>query len=515
MKNRFLRYFGCLLILAISVLAACRKDLGNYEYQEINDAQITNISDSYSSLRGSTLSIKPTLTFTQDDGSDTSKYTYSWYIIDQSSLPITKKQIAKTKSLNWAINFPSSTTAYTLLYEVKEIKTGLFFRKSAKLTITTNIADGWLVINDVNGKARLDFLNYIATTGEFQTYTDLLSTQSTLVLNGAPKFVYYWNRRDPYSFTIHKAIAVGTDQATNIINTQDGTFSKFANISTMMSSYSPAPYYAQNIASQASSYLAYLYDSNGELYFENATLSIAWGTRVNKTSAAVNFKISPFYAEAYRNGTTYALMFDIDNRRFMEHKSSNTSSSVPVPNGNVYTDNNVNVGNLNMDLVYMASTPALSSRTYAILKNSNNELFLTTIQCNSSTFTPLTWDKITTAPEMINATQFAIDPNEGYLMYLVGSKIYRYNISDKTNTMVLDMGTKKVSLIKYQKLTYLTTNARYVEYAGKLIVCTYDDANPSTTGEMNLYNVPNLNNALSLYKSFTGFGKIVSVSYRE
>ncbi len=515
MKNKYLRCFVCLFAMATCLLSACSKDLGNYEYQEINDGQITDIADSYSSLRGAVLSIKPTLLFTQDDGSDTTKYTYSWSIINQSSLPITKTLIAKTKLLNWPVSISASTTAYTLLYEVKEIKTGLIFRKSTFLNVTTNIADGWLVLNDINGEARLDFLNYISATGDFQAYTDVLSTQSTLKLNGSPKFVYFWNRRDPYSFAIHKAIAVGTDQATNIINTQDGTFSNFANISKMMSSYSPPPYYAQNIVSQASSYLAYLYDSNGELFFENATLQNSWGTRVNKTSAAVNFKISPFYAEAYKNSTTYALLFDLDNKRFMEHKSSNTSSSVPVPKGNVYSDNNVDPGNLNMDLMYMASTPALGSRTYAVLKNSSDELFLTTIQCNATTFTPLTWDKISTAPEMINATQFAIDPNEGYLMYLVGSKVYRYNISDKTNVMVVDMGSRKVSLIKYHKLTQLTTAARYVEYANKLIVCSYDEANPTVTGKMDLYNVPNLNNAVSLYKSFTGFGKIVSISYRE
>ncbi len=515
MKNKYLRHFSGLLVLTICLLAACRKDLGNYKYQEINDGQISNISDSYSLLRGEILSIKPTITFTQDDGTDTSKYTYNWYVIDQTALPVVKKQIAKTKFLNWATNIAASTTEYTLLYEVKEVKTGVMFRKSTKLTVTTNLADGWLIMNDINGKARLDFLNYIATTGDFQPYKDVLSTQSTLVLNGSPKFVYYWFRRDPFSNAIHKAIAVGTDQATNIINTQDGTFSKFANISTTITSYSPPPYYAQSITSQARSYLAYLYDSNGELFFENPAASYAWGTRVNKTSAAVNFKISPFYAEAYRTDMSYALMFDLDNRRFMEHKSTNTSSSIPVPKGNVFTDNNIDAGNLKMDLVYMASTPALSSRTYALLKNSSNELFLTTIQCSASAFTPLTWDKITTAPEMINATQFAIDPNEGYLMYLVGSKIYRFNISDKTNAMVLDMGAKKVSLIKYHKLTQQITNARYVEYAGKLMVCTYDDANPSTSGQMDLYTVPNLNNALSLYKSFTGFGKIVSVSYRE
>ena len=81
--------------------------------------------------------------------------------------------------------------------------------------------------------------------------------------------------------------------------------------------------------------------------------------------------------------------------------------------------------------------------------------------------------------------------------------------------MVLDLGTRKVSLMKYHKMTYLYTNARYAEYAKKLIICSYDEANPNTSGTMDLYNVPNLNGALTPYKSFTGLGKIVDVSYRE
>ncbi|QKJ32809.1 hypothetical protein HQ865_24650 [Mucilaginibacter mali] len=517
MKNKHLTYICCLLAVVLGLLSACRKDLGNYQYHDINEGQISNINDSYSAFRGTALAISPTLKFTMDDGADTTKYTYAWYIIDQSVLPITKKTVAKSKNLNWSVNIASSTTAYTLLYEVTEVSTGAIFRKSSSLTVGTEIADGWLILNDIGGKGRLDFLNYLSASSTFKPYTDILTTFSTLTLTGAPKMVYYYYRRDPFSALTYKAIAVGTDQSTSVINTQDGTFTKFANISTMMSSYSPPPYYAQSIAAQASSNLAYLFDSNGALYYENATQRYAWGTRVNKTSAGVEFKISPYYAEAYKNSTTYALMFDTDNKRFMEHKSTNNSSSVPVPvSGNkVFSDNGIDAGNLKMDLLYMASTPAAGGRTYALFKNSASEVFLTIIQCDYSSFNPQTFEKITTAPDMINATQFAIDPTSGYIMYLVGSKIYRYNRADQTNAMVLDMGTKKVSLMKYQKLTYQTGTARYIEYASKLIVCTYDDASPNTSGQMNLYTVPGLNAALSLYQSYTGYGKIVSVSYRE
>lgn len=510
MIKKYFRYSMLLLLLAIGVCSSCRKDMGNYEYTDVNEGVISNIEATYSALRGSVLTINPTLVFTKDDGKDTTKYTYAWYSIDESALPVTKKTIATTRNLNWTVSLASVNSAYTLIYEVREVSSGIIYRKSCKLTVTTNIADGWLVLNDINGTARLDFFNYLTATNDFQVYTDLLASQSTLKLTGKPKLVYFFQRRDPFSSVIARSIFVGTDQSTSIINTQNNTFSSFVNISTTISSYSPPPYYAERVASQASSYLAYLLDSNGELYFENATVGYAFGTRVNKTSNGVNFKISPYFAEAYRNGTTYALMYDIDNKRFMEHKSSNTSSSVPATSSTLFTP-----GNIGMDLLYMASTPAISSQTFALFKNSTNKIYLARIVCNSSTFSPQAFDEITTAPEMLNATQFAIDPTEGYVMYAVDSKIYRYNPFDKTNTMVLDLGSRKIALIKYQKMTYQPTNTRYAEYAKKLIVCTYDAANPSTTGTMDLYNVPSLNGALSPYKSFTGLGKVVDVSYRE
>lgn len=510
MIKKYFRYGMLLFCLAVGLCSSCRKDIGNYDYKEVNEGAITNIEATYSALRGSILSINPTLIFTQDDGKDTTKYTYAWYSIDESALPITKKTIATTRNLNWTVTLASVNTPYTLIYEVKEVSSGIIYRKSCKLTVTTNIADGWLVLNDIDGSARLDFFNYLTASNDFQSYTDLLASQSTLKLTGKPKLVYFYQRRDPFSAVIARSIFVGTDQSTFVVNTQNNTFSSFANISTIVSSYSPPPYYAERVVSQASSYLAYLLDSNGELYFENATVGYAFGTRVNKTSNGVNFKISPYFAEAYRNGVTYALMYDTDNKRFMEHKSSNTSSSVPVTSSTLFTP-----GNIGMDLLYMASTPAITNQTYAILKNSAGKIFLARIVCNSSTFSPQAFDEITTAPEMANATQFAIDPAEGYIMYAVGSKIYRYNPFDKSNSMVLDMGSRKIALIKYQKMTYQPTNTRYAEYAKKLIVCTYDAASPNTSGTMDLYNVPSLNGALSLYKSFTGLGKIVDVSYRE
>ncbi|WP_293310785.1 PKD-like family lipoprotein [Pedobacter sp. UBA5917] len=505
MKNYIIKTIGFCLVMLFAL--GCSKDLGNYDYHEINEGSISNILPTYTSLRGVTLSIDPTLTFTQDNTNDTTKYSYKWSYIDYTVLPLTKKTIATSKNLNWTVSIAASNTAYEVWYEVTEKSTGLVARKSTKLTVTTNIADGWLVLNDIDGKARLDFFNYV--NNDFQYFNDVLASNSTLVLTGKPKMVYFCQRRDPFTSIIAKSIFVGTDQGTSIINTQANNFSTFSNFTNSMTNYVPAPYYAEKVKAQASSYLLYLLDSKGQLFYENPTVGYAFGTRVNRLSTGQDINISPYFAEAYKNISTYALMYDVDNKRFVEHKNYATASSVPATTSALF-----NPGDMKMDLMYMDYTPAISGQAFAILKDAANKIFLARIVCNASTFSPQAFDEVL-VPEMVNATQFAIDPSEGYIMYLVGSKVYRYNPFDKTNAMVLDLGSRKVSLMKYQRLVFSTATARYVEYSKKLIICTYDAASPSTSGTMDLYNVPNLNGALSPYKSFTGLGKIVDVTYRE
>lgn len=512
MMTNIFKYPFALLLLTASIFTSCRKDLGNYTYTEINEGTINNMETAYSASRGAMLTINPSLVFTKDDKADTSKYTYSWTIIDQNQLPVTKKIIANSKNLNWQVNIDASSRLYTLIYEVTEKSSGIFYRRASSLTITSEIADGWLVLNDIDGAARLDFFSYLPASNDFRPYPDITSTQSTIKLTGKPKMVYFMQRRDPLSMIIARSIFVGTDKETFIINTHNNTFSNFVPFTKAITSYSPAPYYAERVAGHQfpTSLWAYLLDSNGKLYFESPTQGNTFGVGVNKTITGEKFKISPYFAEDYKMPFSYVLMYDTQNKRFMENKDNSTSSSVPSTTSKLFSP-----GNMNMDLIYMASTAALSGRTYAVLKNNVGKIFLAIISCNAFSFDPLSFEEITTAPEIAMASSFAIDPVEGYLMYAVGSKVYRYNSFDKTNTVVVDAGNKMVSFMKYQRIMSQSGNQRYLEYSKKLIVCTYDPASPNTSGTMDLYTVPNLNGTLSLYKSFSGLGKVVDVSYRE
>ncbi|WP_316837766.1 PKD-like family lipoprotein [Pedobacter nutrimenti] len=516
MKHKFKTGLTGIFLLLSVVIISCKKDTGNYSYNDINESAINGIDNAYTVLRGGKLSIMPKLSFTKDNSNDTSKYSYQWLSLDPQTIPAVSKVLATTRNLDWVISLASTNKPYTIYYTVTEKSTGVIWRKKFALQINTDISDGWVVLNEIDKGARLDYLNYDAKTDNFNYYKDVLASFSTLKLKGKPQMVYFYQRRDLYASTSPRSVLVGTDQNTFVINTDDNTFSKYTDIVNTMTNYYPPVYYARSVRCQGGN-LSYMYDNLGQLFFENPTFAIVYSSPINKTITGETVNISPFYAEGYQQGIdSYALLYDVDKKRFMEHKEYGTSVSVPVVDDATPSAPSLfDPGHIDMELVYMASTTAVSAQTYALFKNTAGKLFLARISCDAYSFVPLAFDEITNASQMAGATQFAIDPQQGYLIYTVGSKIYRYNVFDKSNTMVLDYGSRKISLIKYQKMVYKPDNARYAGYATKLIVCTYEETNPDSSGKMDLYNVPNLNGNLSVYKSFDGMGKIIDVAYRE
>ncbi|MGF6850778.1 hypothetical protein QFZ51_006013 [Chitinophaga sp. W3I9] len=55
----------------------------------------------------------------------------------------------------------------------------------------------------------------------------------------------------------------------------------------------------------------------------------------------------------------------------------------------------------------------------------------------------------------------------------------------------------------------------YIGLSKKLLVATYTQGQPANSGTLDIYNVPDINASLQLYKSYTGMGKISCIAYRE
>ncbi|NML23030.1 hypothetical protein HHL16_19285 [Pseudoflavitalea sp. G-6-1-2] len=507
MQNKLSGHCGiiCLLLLLVT---ACSKDLGNYDYKEINQCTINGISDEYTVLRGGNLDITPELQFSQDKNFDRNNYSFKWQVANDNQLVLSDKP-----ELHEIITLPSQTEAYTVYFMVTEKSTGVLWRSKFRIRVSTNISDGWLVLSEANSKARLDYLNYLSDNEPYQLYKDIFTQQSGPKLEGKPLFVNFYYRIDAFSNVRGKTVVVGTDKDTYIVNTQTNTFTSYINLADAMSVYYPPPYHAESVKPLYAS-RSYMYDNLGQLTYEYPTVGTAYGRVVNRTITGEKINISPIYAEGIQS-SLYVLMYDVVNRRFMEHKEGNEVSSVPALAPSPLPPK-FDPGNMGMDLMYMCATNAVTLQTYALLKHSSGKVYLARIQCDGTVFNPLAFDEITTyAPMIAQATQFAIEHSQGYLIYLVGSKIYRYNPYDNTNEMVIDMGSRTVSLIKFQRLLYNFQNPRYLDETSKLVVASYDPASPDNSGTLDLYTVPALNAPVVKYRSYNGFGKIVDVSYRE
>ncbi len=522
MKTKFKKII--ILAVAVITLASCKKDLGNYELTEINETSIKGIDATYTISTGMSPNIKPILSFTKDQSNDTSKYTYKWVVLVGSTLLQVQKTIHTGMVLDIPINLVSEN--YSAYFAVTEKSTGIQWRKTFRLSVVTGINNGWLILNDIDGAARLDFMNRDLTTGEYTMMKDVLATQSTLKLKGKPEFVYYAVRRartDIYAGTpsLIRTIFVGTDKETQLINTQANSFSEYSNLDLAVVGNNSVNYRATRVRSigpggpsRAFYYFIFITDTDNSLSYEVHASNAIWGYPSNLLANGQRVKMSPFWAESYGASTGYILMYDVENKRFVKYENNTTSSAVPqVPLGGTQL---FDPGNVGMDLVWMDSTPANGGKFYALLKASNGKLWLARMTCRPlGTYVQDSFEDVSALPGIATADKFTIDAAEGYFTYASGAKIYQYDPFNKITNLMKDYGSRKISVMKYHKTVYAFLNPVNIEIEKKLIVGTYDQAAPNTSGTMDMYTVPNFNQPWTIFQSYTGFGKIVDVSYRE
>lgn len=481
------------LFALMGSFSGCKKDLGNYDYQAINEVSFGGIEKSYTAEIGKQFVINPVLKFTKDN--DTTQYTYEWYALnkDYSVLPKDqRKNLAKTKNLNLKIAIASGQ--YQVFYNVKDKKTGITFTISFDLLVNSEVYEGWIVLNDINGTARLDMVNQ-----NLNVIKDVLkSTGSNLVLTGKPLDVYCYPW-DPSSYGIY----VTTDRLTTKIDPETFSWKNTLSIAYEFASNVPSDLHVDFIKA-ADEEVSYAY-TQGNYYYYFYTWSINYSVPINIVRGENKvFPASPFMATVSSGYPPGAILFDKERQRFVRHVNGESSCAL-MPDQPLF-----NYNKTGMDLVFMDNTTYNGGEAFAILKNPLTfKYYLARI--NPDDGYKQNYYQEMLATDIGKAEQFAINPDFGYIFYNVGSKVYEYDMFQKRSKLMVDKGVDKISLMKFQQVFMRSTK----DVSNKLVVCSYNPGSPAESGKMELYNVPNLNADLSLTASYTGFGKIVSVSYRE
>lgn len=504
-----LKFLKQVFVIGLLLLAfSCKKDLGNYEYIKLNEPTAFLGLNDTTALFGKRFTMKPEVLFSKDSlKTDSSRYSYEWSYAGPNGLGGSALyRISNARHLDITMTLAAAT--YSFYYSVTDNDSGVKYRKGFKLTVRNEINEGWLLLSEVNGTARLDMLSR-SPTGTFEVVNDLLgSTVSGLTLEGKPKFLYTYNTgaNTGVGINLSYGLYVGTTVSTNRLDPETFKWQPGYNVRYEILDDLPANFTVDQVRQSGSSPRSYLVGNNNAYIYERVS-NIKYSAPINIITGQLStFRIAPFIANNYLNSSAAAIFYDIDNKRFVKHTGTNSScSTIPDPtSGKLFS---FTTGN---DLLYMTWVAFNGGEVFSILKDAvNSKRYL-------ARFNPISnvqsYYAEITATDFANAELYAVSPTLGYIFYSIGGKVYEYDMSSKATKLMLDKGTEKVTLIKFNEFLNPT---KYTDGA-KLVVCSYDPAKPEgINGKMEMYTVPTIQGDLVLTNSYSGFGRVQSINYRE
>ncbi|WP_316841271.1 PKD-like family lipoprotein [Pedobacter gandavensis] len=509
------RIYLFLLLFFTVFTYSCKKDLGNYNYQEINEITFSaELNGKLTAYVAKDFKVNPVLSFSKDESGDTSRYRYEWvYIITSGNPNSGLKVLSTSKNLNVMMNLPVGT--YDSFYRVTDKQTGVQFRKAFQLEVRNEFNEGWLFLTEVNGQAQLDMLSQ-QPNGEFLVVNDLLGKLNPgLKLDGKPKLIYSYNTGPlkGYGINLSYGVYVGTDKSTDRVHPDTFQWSTSYNVrKEILDLELPTDFHLDAIKMSTESAKAYVVSNAGNVLGYDRTINVKYASALNYDNVKKQtYKVAPFIGVSETISTMRAFFYDAENRRFMRHASQFDSrlSTILDRDG---ADFKFSYNHTGMDMLYMTWVPFSTGEIVSVLKDPASETRF--LAC----FDPINYKQSyygeVVSPEIEKAENYAISPDFGFLYYSVGSKLYQYNKSSvpAEAKLVLDVAPSKISLIKFQAYH----NKTKYKNSDKLMVCSYDPGLPEgQNGKVEQYDVMLAAQGIQLEKTYTGFGKVMSMHYRE
>ncbi|MBD8487748.1 hypothetical protein IFO69_03200 [Echinicola sp. CAU 1574] len=478
----------CLLALPI-LITSCYEDLGNYEYVDINEVGVTGIDSSYVAYQGENFKIEPDLAFTLDESGDLESYEYEWVLI--KPFTTVKEILSNGKDLDVDLKVPPGE--YDAYYRVLDKTSGVEFITDFKVEVKSAVYEGWIVMSDVGGEARLDMASLIDE--EYMVIPDVLRyTGSSLELEGAPGLVYCYGY-DPSLYGIY-VTSEGT--GTTKVDPESFDWSEDLRLSYEGISDFPEKMKADRIYQKRGSHAYMVSDHN--IYYYYRSYQVSYGAPINKVTGETETFTASEYISAEPNSTGHSIFFDEDNKRFVRHLSLNNLESATMPNNATLFDYNIG-----MDLVYMTYTTYNNGEAFAILNDGATYHIAKMLQRNRN-IRQVYFEEIS-VPGFEQAENFAIQPDYGYLFFNIGNKVYEYDVVTKTAIEMLDMADREITHMEFNSDSPV---------GSQLIVGVNDPSKPAgSTGSLEFYEVPSVNGQIVFNSKLEGFGKITGITFRR
>jgi hypothetical protein len=501
MQRKYFQPIAYIIVFLLGAihLSSCKKDLGNYAYNEINEAEIVDLDTLYTINSDEHFKANPKINFTKDKNPDTANYRYEWYKgIDVGYGGMAPELLSSKLSIDTLLDM--GLGKYEMYFRVTDKKSGVYFQKNFRLAIINKAYEGWLLLSDINGGSRVDMVSIYNKV--FKSYKNILDTmKSDLIPSGKPVAIGTCRTNASGSGSFVNYVVTNTDGKVFGFNDMKNVPNEA--LSVLIPESTGFDYSNTNMT------FAPLLDCisvNNNIYLRN---SFRYKDLINKTESGVKFQASSYFASSVEYYEPIIILFNEDTKALYRYPGTGTASfPLTITELAGKTD----------DLAYMTYSMYNGGEVFAIFKDKlNRKMFLARFGLNGK----LSYYNEITGTDIYQAEQFAISPAFGYIFYTVGNKVYEYDTSLKSSISMLELQGEKISMIKFHRfllrsLPQLSVNVPgYLDLEKQLIVASYKEDQPATTGKLSLYEVPPINGKLILKNSFEGFGKIVDVTYKE
>lgn len=478
------------LILSLLFIFGCTRDLGNYNYKDINEISIEEIPSQYAIYKVDTLNIRPELHFSMDD-SKSNQYNYEWKVVGSGTSAI-DEVIGTTRELNYPVDIEPG--AYTVYYKVLDTETDLIWKSSFILNVTTETTTGFLLVGEnENKEVEVEMISML--NSDTLILKDLMHENGLPRIKGAVNIVHtggYFNPTNIRLWVMGETGAYYVNSSTFIGDSQN-TFQNMS-FTTFPSNRERipveiAPHVASNSGGTASSSYRVVLTNTGDAFFCNLNMGEVYGNPINRSSAnsTETFQISKYIF--YPPGLwSRFILYDSDSDRFVISNGLTATFMNNLADGpsDIFPWNQSEV---KRKLIHGENTRntdggSNNGNSFALMRDEGRDFhiykFYVTTSPEKRGYYPI---KSEYSSLLNQASLFAFSSSRSLLFYSVGNKLYAYdyNRNNERNVLVKEF-EEEITLLNCD----IQTGNYYDIYVG-----TYSEQKKGTLRKFILSQNPN------------------------
>ncbi len=515
------KYIIIFIALSFLIPISCIKDLGNYNYKDINEITISGINDNYSVNMGvDELNITPQLSMTQYSGDpDSDRFTYQWIIYTSTG----NDTLSTSRVLKKIFEYAPAT--YTVYFKMIDNETGIKWKAKTLITVGTLYTKGFMVLGEN------------ASTGIVELETISMSGIDTIICGDILKYSGLPELRNPI-----KVLHTGKSTYNPKLWVMTGSGSYYLDLLSMKSDLSMCfetirlipgisgeehaveqfPHIcAYNGATTYDYYRGYITDKGNLYYTAPIFMGDFYDYPLNCTikytdPAAVFYKTAPYAMHYMKSSISGLIWYDLDNDRFLSATSpvGDKSTALTDKDTDPFPWNNKAS---NRTLVYGENTfntdgGSTNGNSFAVMKSTTSnasyiyKFYATSTPVKRSCYTVST----SLAPNFGSATNFAFSSLRTIVFYVYNNKLYAYNYNpgyEQNFDMTSYIGNDPVTMIMFD-----TQSQPALDY---FYVATYNSTNG---GRIRKFAIGSNLNAVELVAQpafdFNGLCKVKHMSWR-